>query len=155
MVLDADALNILGNHPEWIPEIPQDTILTPHPKELEISWEHVPIVTTVWQKPVSCPSNAIICHRERTQQHDLYTDGTRHHQPTGNAGMATAGSGDVLTGILTALLARGYTANEACQLGTYLHGLAGDIARERLGEESMIASDIIDALPEAFKKLKE
>ena len=71
--------------------------------------------------------------------------------PTGNAGMATAGSGDVRR----AALARGYTANEACQLGTYLHGLAGDIARERLGEESMIASDIIDALPEAFKKLKE
>ena len=75
--------------------------------------------------------------------------------PTGNAGMATAGSGDVLTGILTGLLARGYTANEACQLGTYLHGLAGDIARDLNGEESLIASDIVNALPKAFKTLNE
>ena len=73
--------------------------------------------------------------------------------PTGNPGMATAGSGDVLTGIITALLARGYTQGEACAIGTYLHGLAGDIAARSLGEESLIASDIINSLPMAFKEL--
>ena len=74
--------------------------------------------------------------------------------PTGNSGMATAGSGDVLTGIITALLARGYKQDEACKLGVYLHGLAGDIAAEKLGKESLIASDIIDHLPEAFKRVE-
>ena len=72
---------------------------------------------------------------------------------TGNSGMATAGSGDVLTGIITALLARGYSRKNACIVGMYLHGLAGDIAAEKMGKESLIASDIIDALPEAFKRL--
>ena len=67
--------------------------------------------------------------------------------------MATAGSGDVLTGIITALLARGYSRKNACIVGMYLHGLAGDIAAEKMGKESLIASDIIDALPEAFKRL--
>ena len=68
--------------------------------------------------------------------------------------MATAGSGDVLTGILTSLLAQGYLPAEAVQLGVYLHGLAGDLAAEELGEESLIASDIISHLPAAFKKLR-
>ena len=69
--------------------------------------------------------------------------------------MATAGSGDVLTGIITGLLGRGYSEQEACILGVYLHGLAGDIAVRELGKESLIASDIIDYLPKAFKLLEE
>ena len=74
---------------------------------------------------------------------------------TGNSGMATAGSGDVLTGILTGLLARGYSEEHACLLGVYLHGLAGDIAASKLGKESLIASDIIDHLPMAFRSIQE
>ena len=69
--------------------------------------------------------------------------------------MATAGSGDVLTGILTGLLARGYKSQDACIVGVYLHGLAGDMAAQDLGEESLVASDIISYLPHAFKRLKE
>ena len=80
-------------------------------------------------------------------------EGKCYFNPTGNPGMATAGSGDVLTGILTSLLAQGYTPEEACRLGTYVHGLAGDIAAERNGEISMSATDIVNALPEAWKKL--
>lgn len=80
-------------------------------------------------------------------------DGKAFFNSTGNAGMATAGSGDVLTGILTALCARGYSQQEACLLGMYLHGLAGDIAAREKGMESLIASDIIDNLPLAFKEL--
>ena len=73
----------------------------------------------------------------------------------GNSGMATAGSGDVLTGIIASLLAQGYTQREACFLGVYLHGMAGDIAAHKLGEDSLMASDIIDALPQAFRQLRE
>jgi NAD(P)H-hydrate epimerase len=69
--------------------------------------------------------------------------------------MATAGSGDVLTGIITALLARGYKSPEACIVGTYLHGLAGDLAARDLGEESLIAEDIVRYISRAFKRLKE
>ncbi len=81
-------------------------------------------------------------------------DGCVAFNTTGNAGMATAGSGDVLTGIITALLARGYRQREACLLAVYLHGLAGDLAAAELGEESLMASDIIDYLPKAFLKVK-
>ena len=69
--------------------------------------------------------------------------------------MATAGSGDVLTGIITGLLARGYKREDACMLGMYLHGLAGDFAARELGEESVMASDLIQYLPHAFKRLNE
>ena len=80
-------------------------------------------------------------------------DGKVKFNTTGNAGMATAGSGDVLTGILTALLARGYRNANACMVAVYLHGLAGDLAAEDLGMESVTASDIIHYLPAAFKML--
>ena len=82
-------------------------------------------------------------------------DGHILFNPTGNAGMATAGSGDVLTGIITGLLARGYSTEDACVVGVYLHGLAGDLAAHDLGEESLLASDIVDYLPKAFCRLKE
>ena len=82
-------------------------------------------------------------------------DGHVAFNTTGNAGMATAGSGDVLTGMITGLLARGYQQREACILGVYLHGLAGDLAARELGEESLIASDIIQYLPKAFLKVKK
>ena len=74
---------------------------------------------------------------------------------TGNAGMATAGSGDVLTGIITGLLTRGHSHEEACLLGMYLHGLAGDLAVRDVGEESLLASDIIRYLPQAFRRMKD
>jgi len=81
-------------------------------------------------------------------------DGSCFFNTTGNAGMATAGSGDVLTGILCGLLAQGYKEKEACILGVYLHGLAGDIAAENMSEEAMMAGDIIDGLAEGFKQIK-
>ena len=74
---------------------------------------------------------------------------------TGNSGMATAGSGDVLTGIITALLARGYNRVNACAVGMYLHGLAGDLAAKDVGKESLVATDIITYLPKAFMQLEE
>ena len=155
LVLDADALNILGSHPDWLALLPQDSILTPHPKELEN-------LVGQCQNSYERMTKA----RELAIRSQIYIIIKGHYSlictptgrifinPTGNPGMATAGSGDVLTGILTGLLAQGYTAHEACLLGVYLHGLAGDIACEKLGEESMLASDIINALPRAIKVLK-
>ena len=80
-------------------------------------------------------------------------DGTAYLNLNGNAGMATAGSGDVLTGILTGLLAQGLAAKDACIFGVYLHGLAGDIASEKYSAEAMIASDIIESLGDAFRHI--
>ena len=84
----------------------------------------------------------------------VFSDGDCYFNSTGNAGMATAGSGDVLTGILTGLLAQGYTSKNACILGIYLHGLAGDIAAKMISQESLIASDIIDSIGKAFKSIQ-
>ena len=78
-----------------------------------------------------------------------------YFNPTGNAGMATAGSGDVLTGIIAGLLAQGYSQEDASLIGMYLHGLAGDLAVRDLGQESLIASDLIEYLPKAFARIKE
>lgn len=154
LVLDADALNILGMHPDWLPELPQDCILTPHPKELE---NLVGVCSNSHERMVKSKELAvklqlyIIIKGHNTMI--CTPSGRVIINTTGNAGMATAGSGDVLTGILAGLLARGYTAEETCRLGVYLHGLAGDIARDEWGEESLTAGDIVQALPKAFKKL--
>ena len=80
-------------------------------------------------------------------------DGTIYFNPTGNPGMATGGSGDVLTGIILGLLASGYPARDACIMGTWLHGKAGDLAARKFGQEAMLPSDIIQYLGKAFKKL--
>jgi len=155
MVIDADALNILGSHRAWLQQLPKGAILTPHPKELERIAGHG--IDTYEQLDKA---------RNMAKRMDIYVilkghhtaictpDGNIYLNSTGNAGMATAGSGDVLTGIITSLLAQGYKREEACLLGVYLHGLAGDIAANYLGEESLIASDIIQSLPKAFKSLK-
>lgn len=156
LVIDADGLNIMGDHKGWIQQIPKNAILTPHPKEME-----------------RLAGNAIDSYAKLSQAREMamryqfyillkghYTaictpGGHTYFNPTGNAGMGTAGSGDVLTGVLLALLAQGYSQEDACRLGTYLHGLAGDLAAEQLGQESLIASDIIRFLPEAFKQLRK
>ena len=82
-------------------------------------------------------------------------DGTFYFNPTGNAGMAKGGSGDVLTGIITGLLAQGYSVKDACLMGVYMHGLAGDIAAKKKGVYSLLASDLIESIPKTFLKLSE
>ena len=155
-VADADALNILGNRRAWLQQLPQGIILTPHPKEFDRLEGHS---TDSYERLTKACNLA-----ERLQGIVIlkgqYTaicmaDGHVMFNPTGNAGMATAGSGDVLTGIITGLLARGYQPKEACMVGVYLHGLAGDLAAADLGEESLLASDIIRYLSRAFKRLKD
>ena len=156
LVVDADALNILANHRAWMQQLPKGSILTPHPTEFDRleghsadSYERLTkarnLATRIKGYVVLKGHFTAICS----------PDGNVLFNPTGNAGMATAGSGDVLTGIITGLLARGYKSLDACVVGVYLHGLAGDLAAQELGEESLLAGDIIKYLPSAFKRLKE
>ena len=154
IVIDADAINILSTHKAWMQQLPAGCILTPHIGEFER-------LEGASSDSYDRLSKAIIL-ADRQQAYivlkghntAIVTPGGRiMFCPTGNSGMATAGSGDVLTGVITALLARGYAQADACLVGTYLHGLAGDIAAKKFGKESLMASDIIDALPEAFMRV--
>ena len=156
LVADADAINILANHRAWLQQLPKGIILTPHPKEFDRLEGNS---TDSYERLMKARDLS-----ERLQAYVLVKghhtslclpDGHIVFNSTGNAGMATAGSGDVLTGIITGLLARGYKREDACIVGMYLHGLAGDYAAKELGEESVIASDIIQYLPYAFKRLNE
>jgi NAD(P)H-hydrate epimerase len=156
MVIDADALNILSLNKDWLSLIPEGTILTPHPKEFE--------------RLAGKTGNSYLRLKRQTELSEEYRcivvlkgahtsittpDGKVFFNSTGNPGMATAGSGDVLTGILLSLLAQGYTPENAAVLGVYIHGLAGDIAAEELCYESIIASDITKCLYKAFNKIRE
>ncbi|WP_315578559.1 NAD(P)H-hydrate dehydratase [Hoylesella oralis] len=157
IVADADALNILANHRAWMQQLPKGIILTPHPKEFDRMAGN--ISNDCYERLTKA--------REMAERLGVYImlkghntalclpDGHVYFNSTGNAGMATAGSGDVLTGIITALLARGYNTKDAALVGMYLHGLAGDLAMKSTGKESLIASDIIDYLPQAFKRLND
>ena len=156
VVADADALNMLANHRAWLQQLPKGIILTPHPLEFDRLEGHSADTYERLNKACSLAERLkgyVILKGHYTAI--CYPDGHITFNPTGNAGMATAGSGDVLTGILTALLARGYKPDDACKVGVYLHGLAGDLAAADLGEESMLASDIIRYLSRAFKRLKD
>ena len=152
LVLDADAINILSTHRNWLGRIPKRSILTPHIGELERltgkcmdTYERLSKVKELaaYLQSYIIVKGAWTCI--------VTPEGCFHFNPTGNPGMATAGSGDVLTGILLALLAQGYTQEEACKLGVYIHGLAGDIAAQEMTQISMTSGDIVKALPEAWK----
>ena len=155
MILDADALNLLAEQPEWLDKLPTDSILTPHPAELERLVGRCKTAFERMNRAMKLAADHHIYVVVKGHYSQICTpSGDVLFNPTGNPGMATAGSGDVLTGILTGLLAQGYHPAEAVQLGVYLHGLAGDLAAADLCEESLIASDIINYLPKAFKEVR-
>lgn len=154
MVLDADALNLLAKNPDWWAFLPKNSILTPHPKEFE--------------RLFGSTSNGferLALQQQKAQEHGLVIvlkgahssiaspDGSVWFNSTGNPGMATGGSGDVLTGILTGLLAQGYAPPDAARLGVFLHGRAGDLAAAELGQESLIAGDLVAFLGAAWRSL--
>lgn len=152
VVIDADALHLLAQHPRWLPLLKGRAVLTPHlgearalaeglyagrfstPEEamrqLPVEWDTVVVMK---------PSTLLLPHSEAETC------------PYGNPGMATAGSGDVLTGLLTGFLAQGYSTHDAARLGVWLHALAGDAAAKELGEECLLARDIVRHLPQAFR----
>lgn len=156
MVIDADALNMLSINQELLQLIPEGSILTPHPKEFERlagTW------TTDFER-LELLRNFSIKLKSIIVLKGAYTsitcpDGNIYFNSTGNPGMAKGGSGDVLTGILTALLAQGYSSKETALIGVYLHGLAGDLAANELGMDSTIATDLVNWIPHSFKKLHQ
>lgn len=154
MVIDADALNILGNHRQALTSIPKGSILTPHPKELERITGKCHNSFERMSKACELAFNFKLYIILKGAYTAIITPhGKIFFNPTGNPGMATAGSGDVLSGIILALLAQGYTSEEAAKTGVYIHGMAGDLAKEKVGMISMTARDLINALPAAWKHI--
>lgn len=155
LVLDADALNLLSENPEWWRILPKNTLLTPHPKEFE---------RLFGKTDHDFDRNRL--QRKMAQEHGIFIllkgaysaiacpDGECWFNSTGNPGMATGGSGDVLTGILTGLLAQGYDPKSAFLLGVFLHGLAGDLAAEARSQEALVAGDLVDFLGAAWQRLQ-
>lgn len=153
MVLDADALNLLSHNRQWLNRLPANSIITPHPKEFERLFG-----------PSSNSMERLQIARRHAQEHNViivlkgaYTAIVAPTQDvwfnnTGNPGMATGGSGDVLTGMVAGMLAQGYAPLQATINAVYLHGLAGDIAAEAHSQEALSASDIIAYLGNAFKR---
>lgn len=156
MVVDADALNILANHRHALINLPKGSILTPHPKELERlvgkcqdSYERL---TKARELAKTAKVHIIL---KGAYSAIITPTGKCYFNSTGNPGMATAGSGDVLTGVVLALLAQGYAAEDAAKIGAYVHGLAGDSAQKKLGDISLTAGDIIEHLPVAWQLVSE
>lgn len=152
LVIDATALHLLSRGNAILSKrFKSTTILTPHSGEFEVLFGKTSNDFERTQLALQ-KSIALNCYIILKGHHSLVAcvEGNAFFNSTGNAGMATAGSGDVLTGIITGLLSQGYSAKNACLLGVYLHGLAGDIASKKMSQESMIASDIIDSMGEAF-----
>ncbi|MDO8368439.1 MAG: NAD(P)H-hydrate dehydratase [Saprospiraceae bacterium] len=151
MVLDADALNLLAENPAWWKFIPQNSILTPHPKEFE---------RLFGKTKNDFQRNDL--QRYKAHKHGVFIvlkgahtaiacpDGECWFNSTGNPGMATGGTGDVLSGLLTGLLAQGYPPKSAALLGVYLHGLAGDLAAAAGSQEALTAGDLVDYLGRAW-----
>ncbi len=155
LLFDADAINILGENKTWISFVRSGSVFTPHPKEFE---------RLAGKSSDNFERNTL--QREFSIRHKVYVvlkgahtcistpDGECFFNSTGNPGMATGGSGDVLTGIILGLLAQNYHPQEACILGVYLHGLAGDIAAKQKSQQAMIAGDITEGLVRAIKKIR-
>ncbi|MDQ6812507.1 MAG: NAD(P)H-hydrate dehydratase [Bacteroidota bacterium] len=154
IVIDADGLNVIAANDELMSDLPPGSILSPHPKEFERLFGKT-------------ENHLERIQRARFQSQKLFVyiivkghysfvacpDGEVYFNSTGNAGMATGGSGDVLTGILTGLLAQGYSAKESCLFGMFLHGLSADIAVQSISQEALIAGDIVNFLGKAFLSL--
>lgn len=155
LVIDADALNILSQNKGWVSLLPDKTILTPHPKELERLIGKWNSVAEKFQKSVAFSKlhNLIIVMKGAPTS--IIDGETIYENTTGNAALATAGTGDVLTGMITSLLAQSYEPIDSAILGVYLHGLTADIALPETGYQSFIASDVIANIGKAYLSLEK
>lgn len=155
IIIDADAINLISSNKQWFKYLNEQTILTPHPGEFvrlvgkwDNDFEKIEI-----QRKFSMENNCILVLKGAHTSVSL-PNGNIYFNSTGNNGMSTGGSGDVLTGIILGLTASGYEPNQAAIFGVYLHGLAGDLAAKKQSCEALIASDIIEYLGSAFSVIK-
>lgn len=151
VVLDADALTILSAHKNMWELIPADTVITPHPGEFDRLFGKHHHIEERQQKALELSLVypwVIVLKGQHTQ---IAYKGKAYINSTGNAGLAKGGSGDALTGIILSLLAQGYTAPDAAIAGVYLHGLAADIALQKQSVESLLITDVIESIGQAFK----
>lgn len=153
IVIDADGLNMLSEHPDLIKDIPRSSVLTPHPKELER-------LIGTWKDDFEKLEKTFAFSKEHNVvvvikgAHTICVHGNKGYvNTTGNPGMATAGSGDVLTGMITGLISQGYSTVDAAVFGVYLHGLAGDIAASKMGYEALRATALVDNIGNAYLEL--
>ena len=154
IIVDADALNILAENKTWLNFLPKNSILTPHAGEFDrLTEKSANRFERVLKAQDFAQKYQIIVVLKGHYTTVITPSGYLYINTTGNQGMATAGSGDVLTGIILGLLTKGYVPENAAKLGVYLHGFAGDCALEKQSHESLIASDIIENLGKAFQSL--
>jgi ADP-dependent NAD(P)H-hydrate dehydratase len=157
LIIDADGLNNLARMKDWPAKLKAELVLTPHPGEMKRLWsglfrEEPPADRQRQAAQLAKQTKAVVVLKGAGT---VVTDGEKVYvNTTGNPGMATAGSGDILTGAITALAGQGLGNYDAAVLGVYIHGLAGDIAAEKVGQVSLMTPDIIESLPDAFEKLK-
>ena len=153
LVIDADGLNCLAKSTDWLERRKAHLILTPHPGEMRRLWDRL------FREPMPADrtdqaaelAKKTACTVVLKGAGTVVADSNRIYvNTTGNPGMATAGCGDILTGVITALAGQGLSDFDAAVLGVYIHGLAGDIAAEKFGQVSLITTDIIDSLGDAF-----
>ncbi|MFC1938794.1 NAD(P)H-hydrate dehydratase [Chloroflexota bacterium] len=158
LVLDADALNALARIPEWWQRLTDDAILTPHPGEMarlagvsvaEVQTDRLGIAksaASTWNKTIVLKGAYTVI---------ATPDGRTRTYPVANPGLASAGTGDVLSGVIAGLLAQGLSFFDAASLGVFLHGEAGEMVKVKLGDAGMLASDLLPVLPLVIKQLKE
>lgn len=156
LIIDADGLNNLSKINNWPSKNKADIILTPHPGEMKRLWAGLfrtplPADRKIQAMQLANKTGTTVVLKGKGT---VVSDGEKMFiNKTGNPGMATGGTGDVLTGIITSLVGQGLSNFDAATLGVYVHGLAGDIAAKKFGQISLIATDVIESLGEAFKKI--
>src|SRR5690554_3786868 len=154
LVLDADALNILADNPTWLAFLPKDSILTPHPGEFSrLTGTKLSHFESIEKQREISQKNGIYILLKGANSTLSFPDGRVLINSTGNPGMASAGMGDSLTGIITGLLASQYSPLEAAALAMFVHGRAGDLALKNQSVESLVASDLIENIGNAFESL--
>ncbi|MBR2638906.1 MAG: NAD(P)H-hydrate dehydratase [Bacteroidaceae bacterium] len=156
MVIDADALNILSEYPEWFAKLPPGSVITPHPGEFSrIAGLSSGGYDALKKATIFARTNRVCVVLKGAYTAVISSKGEFCYNRCGNAGMATAGSGDVLAGIIVSLLSQGLCAYDAARLAVYVHGKAGDLAACKLGMRSLMAGDIIEHIPEAWLMLEK
>ena len=154
MLLDADALNIIASQPGLLKHVPEGSVLTPHVGEFErLFGKHADGLERIKKMREVAVTNRLVLVLKGAHSAIATPEGKIYFNTSGNSGMATAGSGDVLAGVITGLMAQGLSGKDAAIAGVFLHGMAGDLAKNKVGKMSLVASNLLSELPKAFNNV--